>query len=87
MGERYGVEMIVADLFENELGVDEAAYRGNLGFEEMMIFMRKASKQDQSRMDKYLQTNKTGKAWALLKRVTGTKLKGQVKKWKNSPIR
>ena len=55
--------------------IEETAYAGNLGFSEMMQFMRVASKQDQEKMDLYLKIGKVRKAWELLKRVTGVPLR------------
>lgn len=52
----------------------EAAYPGNLGFVEMVQFMRIAKDAERQRMNAYLKANNVGRAWALLKRVTGVAL-------------
>lgn len=56
----------------------EAVYQGNMGFEEMLTFYRKASDEDIRRMEKLLSKNKFALAWNLLKKVTGIKLMGRV---------
>jgi len=55
--------------------ISEAAYEGNLGFEEMHMFFRDAKPSEQRLMDKLLADGKFDKVWTLLKKVTGVKLK------------
>ena len=55
----------------------EAIHDRNLGFSEMFQFMQVASISDVAKMEKYLADEKFEKAWSLLKRVTGVKLKGK----------
>ena len=57
--------------------VVEAVYVGNLGFVEMMKFMKVATPKQEKLMDKYLEKKQWKKAWELLKKVTGIPLKGR----------
>lgn len=55
--------------------IAEAAYEGNIGFEEMMTFYRTAKKGQIDKMEKLLRDGKFKKAWELLKEVTGVALR------------
>jgi hypothetical protein len=54
--------------------LEEAAYEGNIGKMEMFQFQRDASPRDKQLMDQLLKAKEFGKAWELLKRVSGVKL-------------
>ena len=54
----------------------EAIYVGNLGFVEMIKFMKIATEKQRKQMDSYLNKKQWKKAWELLKKVTGIALKG-----------
>lgn len=54
----------------------EASYEGNIGAMEMIKFFKMASKKEQALLKKYVNNNETKKAWALVQKVTNTKLKG-----------
>lgn len=53
----------------------EAAYEGNIGMMEMFKFKQMASPEMWALMKKLIATNQQDKAWELLKKVTGVKLK------------
>lgn len=55
--------------------VAEAAYEGNLGFEEMVRFYRTAQSSEIAQLEKLLRGGKFRAAWALLKQVTGVALR------------
>jgi len=55
--------------------VQEAAYEGNLGFEEMLRFYKEARPDDIDEMERLLRAGKFKAAWDLLKRVTGVALR------------
>jgi len=59
----------------------EAAYAGNMGAMEMVRFMEVASKKQKNMMERYLEANKWEKAWSLLQKVTGMKLRSPFEKW------
>ena len=50
------------------MGLSEASYAGNIGFEEMYLFTRDAKAADQKKMDRLLAVGNFDKAWKLLKR-------------------
>lgn len=52
----------------------ELAYPGNLGFQEMIKFYKKASKQDQTKMDKIVKDQDWKEFKKLIKKVLGTSL-------------
>lgn len=52
-------------------GLGEAAYAGNLGFEEMVRFYRIASDKEISTMERLLKNDKLREAWDFLKKITG----------------
>lgn len=54
--------------------IEEAAYEGNLGFEEMVRFYQTAGPREISEMERLLRDRKFKAAWKLLKRVTGVAL-------------
>lgn len=53
----------------------EAAYVGNIGFEEMVKFYQKATPAQEKEMDKAVKNNNYPKFKALIKLVLGTELK------------
>lgn len=55
---------------------NEDAYVGNLGFVEMMKFMKIATSKQKKKMDELLNQEKWREAWDFLKRVTGMALVG-----------
>ena len=52
----------------------EAKYHGNLGFEEMMIFYRKANATQKKQLEHLINQNKVSDAWKLVQQVTGMSL-------------
>jgi hypothetical protein len=56
-------------------GLDEAAYPGNIGFEEMVEFYKVASKPEISEMEKLIKKGDWNKFKDLIKKVTGKDLK------------
>ena len=56
-------------------GLGEAAYPGNIGFEEMVDFYQVASKSDISEMEKLIKKGDWNKFKDLIKKVTGKDLK------------
>jgi len=56
-------------------GLDEAAYPGNIGFEEMVNFYQVASKSEISEMEKLIKKGDWNKFRDLIKKVTGKDLK------------
>lgn len=56
-------------------GLDEAAYPGNIGFEEMVEFYQVASKSEISEMEKLIKKGDWNKFKDLIKKVTGKDLK------------
>jgi enolase len=56
-------------------GLDEAAYPGNIGFEEMVEFYKVASKSEIAEMEKVIKKGDWNKFKELVTKVTGTKLK------------
>ncbi len=55
---------------------NEAAYPGNIGFQEMVEFWKKASDQDIKRMKKIADRGDWVSFIKLIRAVTGKKLKG-----------
>lgn len=55
--------------------LDEVAYDGNLGFHEMMLFYQKATKEQERKMERFLERGLWNKVYELLKLVTGIALK------------
>jgi len=53
----------------------EAAYKGNIGFEEMVKFYTIATKAQEAEMDKAIKSNNWEKFRKLIKTVLGTELK------------
>lgn len=60
----------------NELGLDEAAYPGNIGAMEMFRFQREASDEQKSRMKALLSKKQNKEAWEYMQQVLGVKLHG-----------
>lgn len=53
----------------------EAAYRGNIGFSEMVEFYKKATKEQEQEMDKAIAGNNWEKFRKIIQDVLGVKLK------------
>jgi hypothetical protein len=53
----------------------EAAYKGNIGFEEMIKFYQVASEREIQELEDLVDDNKAKQAWDLVEKVTGMKLK------------
>lgn len=53
----------------------EAAYRGNIGFAEMVEFYKKATKEQEQEMDKAIASNNWEKFRKIIQDVLGVKLK------------
>jgi enolase len=56
-------------------GLDEAAYPGNIGFEEMVEFYKVASKSEIAEMEKVIKKGDWNKFKELVTKVTGKDLK------------
>lgn len=56
-------------------GLGEAAYPGNIGFEEMVEFYNVASKSEITEMEKLIKRADWNKFKDLIKKVTGEELK------------
>ena len=56
------------------MDLSEAAYVGNLGFEEMMKFYDKATQREIRVLEKLIDEERIKEAWALVQKVTGIKL-------------
>jgi hypothetical protein len=57
------------------LEMNEAAYKGNIGFEEMVRFYQTANPTDVKEMEGIIQSGNWDKFTKIIKRVTGTQLK------------
>ena len=55
--------------------LSEAAYKGNIGFEEMVRFYRKANKAQEKNMDKAVKDNDFNLFKSLILQVIGVTLK------------
>jgi len=55
--------------------IDEAAYVGNIGFQEMVQFYQKATKSEEKEMDKAVKNNDFKMFKDLILKVIGVKLK------------
>jgi len=55
--------------------IEEASYSGNIGFEEMTKFYKKASEEDINKMEKFLNNNDWEGFKKLIKKVLGVLLK------------
>jgi len=64
----------------------ESVYSGNLGFEEMMMFYKKASESEISKMESLLSKNKFEAVFNLLQRVLGVGLMRSGMKTKRSTV-
>jgi hypothetical protein len=53
----------------------EAAYPGNMGFEELVDFYKKASKSEIAKMEKIIEKGDWGKFKSMIEKITGVKLK------------
>lgn len=60
-------------IWEDE--IKEAAYKFNIGFEEMVRFYNQASPREIRQMEKIVKTNNWQKFKALIKKVLGVELK------------
>ena len=60
----------------DELGLDEAAYPGNIGAMEMFQFQQRASGEQKSRMKTLLSKKKNKEAWRYMQQVLDVKLHG-----------
>ena len=56
-------------------GLDEAAYPGNVGFEEMVKFWQMASDKDLVKMQNAIENSDWNEFKRLIQKVVGTKLK------------
>jgi hypothetical protein len=56
-------------------GLDEASYRGNIGFEEMTRFYKKANPKQIKQMEKILDSSDWDAFVQLIQQVLGTRLK------------
>lgn len=56
-------------------GLDEAAYPGNIGFEEMVLFYKDASKAEEKQMAEIIKKGDWDAFRKLIYKVTGKKLK------------
>jgi hypothetical protein len=56
-------------------GLDEAAYPGNMGFEELVDFYKKASKSEITKMEKIIEKGDWEKFKSMIAKVTGVELK------------
>ena len=57
-----------------EIGMIEAAYKGNIGMMEMFKFYQKATPAEKSKMKQLLDAKKFDDAWKYLQQVTGVEL-------------
>jgi len=55
--------------------LDEAAYAGNIGFEEIVKFYQKANKKEELEMDRAIKKNDFSRFRELIFQVLGVKLK------------
>lgn len=60
---------------ETFMSLAEAAYAGNIGYEEMVKFYRQASPAEEKEMDKILKKNDVKAFRKIIERVLGIKLK------------
>ena len=58
-----------------ETWLREAAYKGNIGMMEFFRFQNEATTEEKALMRKYLELGEQEKAWQLLQKVLGIKLK------------
>lgn len=58
------------------LVIQEASYKGNMGFEEMMKFYQKASQDQITRLEVLMKRDRIKQAWGLVQKVTGINLQG-----------
>jgi hypothetical protein len=67
------------DLIDNikkEENIKEASYSGNIGFQEMVEFYKKASPMDIKQMEKFIKNNSWIGIKKLFKKILGVNLKG-----------
>jgi hypothetical protein len=67
--------MMIARKWANKIG--EASYDGNLGIAELVKFSQKATKVQRQAFDSYVKSGDDKKAWGLVQKVVGVKLKGK----------
>ena len=67
--------MMIARQWAGKIG--EASYEGNLGIAELVKFSQKASKVQRQAFDSFVNKGDDRKAWALVQKVVGVKLKGK----------
>ena len=60
--------------FKKYLELKEAAYHGNLGFQEMVMFYRKANAQQEAEMEKIIKAEDWAGYKKLVKKVLGIDL-------------
>lgn len=69
-------KMSIEDRKQYKVKLEEAVYKGNLGFEELYHFNELATVKEKGELDNLIRTKKFKDAWALVQRVTKTKLAG-----------
>lgn len=69
-------KMSIEDRKEYKIQLEEAAYKGNIGFEELYQFHQAASTKERGELNKLIRSKKFKEAWTLVKKVTKTNLVG-----------
>lgn len=69
-------KMSIEDRKEYKVQLEEAAYKGNIGFEELYQFHQAASTKEKGELDKLIRSKKFKEAWTLVKKVTKSNLVG-----------
>ncbi len=62
--------------FNNEMDMNEASYKNNIGFQEMVEFYQKASSSEIKQMETMIKTDSWNGFKKLIKKVLGVNLKG-----------
>jgi hypothetical protein len=71
--------------FKEYVGLNEAAYAGNIGIMELIKFKQKANDKEKKEFDDHLKNKRHKDAWDTVQRVTGVKLHKSVSEEKKSP--
>lgn len=68
--------MDIIDNINKEENIKEASYSGNIGFQEMVEFYKKASPMDIKYIEKLIKDNNWNGVKRLFKKILGINLKG-----------
>lgn len=66
--------MSLTDIIKNEENIKEAVYAGNIGFEEMVLFYKKADNSEIKNMESFIKKGSWTGVKKLFKKVLGVTL-------------